>query len=110
MWLAVTSYDVGCSLKITASHLVLSVLKTQLNFFAMTRNEDTSRYESQSLGVGEQDSHDVEQDASTPDQADSRQRDSKRIRISVLVGSAILQLPIWGKMGLSSWLWLYSYI
>ncbi|KAI9838846.1 MAG: hypothetical protein M1819_004053 [Sarea resinae] len=46
--------------------------------------------------VAEQQLHDTEQDASSIDQADSRQWESNRKRACVLVGCSILQLPIWG--------------
>jgi hypothetical protein len=39
---------------------------------------------------------DAEQDAINMEQAEIRQAESKRKRASVLLGSAILQLPIWG--------------
>ncbi|KAL4778305.1 major facilitator superfamily domain-containing protein [Aspergillus varians] len=48
---------------------------------------------------GERGAGDVEQsvmDAGQADSTDSRQMESKRTKISVLIGSGILQLPIWG--------------
>lgn len=68
----------------------------------MTRNEDISLRESLPSGVGEQQPHDIEPEASNLDEADSRQWESHRKRACVLVGSAILQLPIWGRLSLTS--------
>ena len=62
----------------------------------MAQNESISLHESAPPYAGEQELHDLEHDASSPDQANSRRRESKTTRICVLVGSAILQLPIWG--------------
>lgn len=61
----------------------------------MARNEDISLRESPPSDVREQEAQDIEQDVSNAD-AESRQWEPKRKRLSVLVGSAILQLPIWG--------------
>ena len=56
---------------------------------------------------GQQEPHDIEQSAVTIDQADSRQWETKRKRACVLLGSSILQLPIWGRPSPSSHLTLY---
>lgn len=74
----------------------------------MTPKETISLRESLPPDVGEQDGHNIEQAASNPNQADSRQWESTRKRACVLLGSAILQLPIWGKKPLFSWLQFYS--
>ena len=68
----------------------------------MTRNEGISLRESLPSDVGEQELHNTEQDASNLDQADSRRWESNRKRACVLVGSAILQLPIWGRLNPTS--------
>jgi len=60
----------------------------------MTRNEDVSLQESLPSGNGEQELHSTEREESSLDQAESRQWESNRKRVCVLVGSAILQLPI----------------
>ncbi|MCJ1269319.1 hypothetical protein MMC22_009210 [Lobaria immixta] len=62
----------------------------------MIRNECISLREPLPPDVGEQEPHGTEQNAFNLDQADSRLWESNRNRASVLVGSAILQLPIWG--------------
>ena len=64
----------------------------------MSLNEDISLRESLPSDVGEQEAHNTLQDASNLDQADSRIWESKTKRACVLVGSAILQLPIWGRL------------
>lgn len=61
----------------------------------MPRSETSSLEESRPSDVGEQEPQDIEQDVSNAD-AEPRQWESNRKRVSVLVGSAILQLPIWG--------------
>ncbi|KAL8819980.1 MAG: hypothetical protein Q9191_007614 [Dirinaria sp. TL-2023a] len=61
----------------------------------MLRSETRSLEESRPSDVGEQEPQDIEQDVSNAD-AEPRQWESNRKRVSVLVGSAILQLPIWG--------------
>lgn len=64
----------------------------------MTPIGDISLRESSPAGIGEQEPHDAEQNASNLDQAESRRWESSRTRAWVLVGSAILQLPIWGGL------------
>lgn len=64
--------------------------------FKMVQNEGISLREPLPPDVGEQEPHDTEQNAFNLDQADSRLWESNRKRACVLVGSAILQLPIWG--------------
>jgi hypothetical protein len=64
----------------------------------MTRNEGIFLHESMPSDVGPEEHHDTEQNASHADQADSRQYESNRKRARVLVGVAILQLPIWGRL------------
>ena len=62
----------------------------------MAQIESISLQESLPPDAGEQEPQNVEQDASSPDQASSRLQESKITRISVLVGSGVLQLSIWG--------------
>jgi hypothetical protein len=50
----------------------------------------------------ERDAADVEQRAVDAEQADLRQLESKRTKLCVLIGSGILQLPIWGTFGYMS--------
>ena len=69
----------------------------------MTRNEDIPLRETLASDVVEQAPNDLEQEVSNLDQADLRQRESSRKRARVLVGSAIVQLPIWGRLGILSW-------
>ena len=64
----------------------------------MAQNESISLRESQPPNAAESELQDVEQDAPASDQANVRQRESKRTRLCVLLGSAILQLPIWGTL------------
>ena len=65
---------------------------------AMAPNEDIALRESRPSGLElDTDSHDTEQNMASHSQSDMRQWESKRKRASVLAGSAISQLPIWGK-------------
>lgn len=66
------------------------------------RNEGISLREPLPPDVGGQEPQDTEQHAFNLDQADSRQWESNRKRACVLVGSAILQLPIWGRLSPTS--------
>ena len=74
----------------------------------MAQIESISLQESLPPDAGEQEPQDVEQDASSPDQANSSLQESKKTRISVLVGSGILQLPIWGTLHRTFWSQFYS--
>jgi hypothetical protein len=67
----------------------------------MPQNEVISLHESVPPDAGEQVSQETEQDALSVDQGNSRQWESNWKRACVLVGSAILQLPIWGKINSS---------
>ena len=67
----------------------------------MTQNEGITLRESVPSDVSEQEPYDTENDAANLDQADSRLWESKRKRFCVLVGSAMLQLPIWGRLSRS---------
>ena len=62
----------------------------------MAQIESISLQESLPPDPVEQEPQDGEQDASSPDQGNSRPQESKTTRISVLVGSGVLQLSIWG--------------
>lgn len=55
--------------------------------------------ESQTTGLHEADSSEAEQRAADPEQTDPRQVESNRTKLSVLIGSGIIQVPIWGKFG-----------
>lgn len=72
-------------------------------------NDSISLRESRPADTGEQeDIRNHEQSPSDVDQADSRRWDSnRRTKACVLVGSAVLQLPIWGTLGHhhSQWRW-----
>ena len=72
------------------------------NRFTMAPFEVISLRESLPTDTGEREAHDIEQDTSNLEQANSRQWDSSGKRARVLVGSAILQLPIWGRLSLAS--------
>lgn len=52
--------------------------------------------ESRASAIHELDSSDAEQRTMDLEQIDSRQEESNRKKLSVLVGSGIIQLPIWG--------------
>ncbi len=75
----------------------------------MTRNESISFRDSLPSDIGEQEPHGTELDATDLDQADSRPLESNRKRFCVLVGSAMLQLPIWGRLSPTYWLHFYSH-
>ncbi|CAJ2512923.1 Uu.00g010420.m01.CDS01 [Anthostomella pinea] len=62
----------------------------------MSRNASISLHERPRPGVEGQEARDTEQDAGNLDTVESRQWDSKRKRIYILVGASISQLPIWG--------------
>ena len=64
----------------------------------MTSNESICLREPLPSAVSVHETQDTEQAASHLDEADPRQVESNRKRICVLLGSAILQLPIWGKI------------
>ena len=63
----------------------------------MARNENISLHEPMASHVGEANQQNTEQDADIQDQAEPRQYESSVKRACVLLGSAILQLPIWGR-------------
>ena len=67
----------------------------------MTGNEGVSVREPRPSDAGEQVPQDIEH-AIDLDQVDSRLWESNRKRICVLVGSAMLQLPIWGGLSPTS--------
>ena len=67
----------------------------------MTGNEGVSFGEPRPSDAGEQVPQDTEH-AIDLDQVDSRLWESNRKRICVLVGSAMLQLPIWGGLSPTS--------
>ena len=65
------------------------------------RNESISLREYPLSEVGDhEEPHDTEREASNfeEEEVDPRQWESSRTRACVLVGSAILQLPIWGTL------------
>jgi hypothetical protein len=66
----------------------------------MTRNEDIPLRETPANRC-EQEPYDTERDAFNLHHADSRQWESNRKRTCVLLGSTILQLPIWGRLSVS---------
>ena len=74
----------------------------------MPSNASISHRESLPSDVFVQEPHDTEQDATHLDEAASRQLESTRKRVCVLLGSAILQLPIWGRTNPTSPLQLNS--
>ena len=64
----------------------------------MAQNEGISLRESLASEVGEPGAHHGhEEEASDRDLADPRQYESIRKRACVLLGSAMLQFPIWGR-------------
>ena len=68
----------------------------------MARDEDIALHELQ-VTNSEPEGLDIEQQSAvTIDQADSRQWETKRKRACVLLGSSLLQLPIWGTQTPSS--------
>ena len=73
----------------------------------MAQVESISLQESLPPDAPEHELQDGEQDASRPDQGNSRLQESKTTRFSVLVGSGVLQLPIWGTLNRTFWLQFY---
>lgn len=65
----------------------------------MREREQIALQESQATTNGNQDGSDVEQTVFDAEQAGSRQIESQRTKLFVLIGSGILQLPIWGTFG-----------
>ena len=61
-----------------------------------------SLQESRPVENAQQRPNDMEQAATNLESAELRQQELKRIRLAVLLGSAILQLPIWGILVLHS--------
>jgi hypothetical protein len=70
----------------------------------MRETEEFSLPESRTSASGERDAFDVEQSVVDAEQTDSRQMESKRTKLCVLIGSGILQLPIWGTFGTHVWI------
>jgi hypothetical protein len=68
----------------------------------MARNEDIILQEPASSAAGEQETQGPEQDALSLEQAEEREWESHWRRGCVLLGNALLQLPIWGRPSLSS--------
>lgn len=64
----------------------------------MTSHEDITLREPRpwSSDFREQEPLDIDRDEANPDQSDSDQWESNKKKLCVLLGSAILQLPIWG--------------
>ncbi|KAJ9296860.1 hypothetical protein DTO271G3_5059 [Paecilomyces variotii] len=62
----------------------------------MRETEEFALPVSRTSASGERDAFDVEQSVADAGQIDSRQIESKRTKLCVLIGSGILQLPIWG--------------
>jgi hypothetical protein len=62
----------------------------------MSRTQEIAPQQPLAAEADELELHDAEQQAYNGDQVDLRQLESKRKRWAVLVGVAILQLPIWG--------------
>ena len=88
----------------TLQRLVENVLRIQsTSQFAMTGMEGVSMREPRPSDAREQELRDTEY-AGDLDQIDSRLWESNRKRICVLVGSAMLQLPVWGELSPLFWL------
>lgn len=64
----------------------------------MAETDQIRLSESQTAGIHEVDSSEAEQRAADPEQTDPRQVESNRTKLSVLIGSGIIQVPIWGKL------------
>ena len=64
----------------------------------MAQNEDISLREPMASEVGVLNQRNTEQEADSQEQAESRQYESSVKRACVILGSAILQLPIWGRL------------
>lgn len=62
----------------------------------MRDNEEFALAESRATTSGRGDATDVEHNVMAEEQTNMRQLESKRTKLSVLIGSGILQLPIWG--------------
>lgn len=80
------------------SKLTATINTFQLSGFNMSQNEDIVLREEPPTGRGSSTVSGTEHDVPNLDQLDSRQGESHRKRACVLIGSAILQLPIWGKL------------
>lgn len=63
----------------------------------MTGNDSLAPREPSLRGSVQRETLDLEQDETYDDHGRARHSESKSRRICVLLGSAILQLPIWGK-------------
>jgi hypothetical protein len=97
-------------------HICMAHTSTRLKFFGlkatqhnllkvsifkeitMPQNEVISLRETRRSDASEHQLYNNEEDASSLDQADSRRWESNRRRACVLVGSGLLQLPIWGRL------------
>jgi hypothetical protein len=72
------------------------VLSFITNSSKMSQSDNISLYELQPAVLGEQQDGHTNQDASHLGQASLRQSESNKTRVCVLLGVAMLQLPIWG--------------
>jgi hypothetical protein len=63
----------------------------------MSRTEENPLPESFPPNADEQELHDLEVEGLNLDQAELRHNKSSRKKACVLLGTAILQLPIWGE-------------
>lgn len=80
-----------------SSKLIMPTADTSLA--TMTDIEEFSLSVSRNSASGERGASDVEQRALDAEQSDSRQMESKGTKVCVLIGSGMLQLPIWGTFG-----------
>ena len=79
------------------SNLTATISTFRLSGLNMSQNADIYLQEEPPAGHGSPRLSGTEHDVPNFDQLDSRQWESHRKRACVLIGSAILQLPIWGK-------------
>lgn len=77
------------------SKLILLTANT-ISLATMTDVEEFSLSVSQISASGERGASDIEQRSVDAEHTDSRQMEPKRTKLCVLIGSGMLQLPIWG--------------
>lgn len=68
----------------------------------MPQNETISLRQTTASNISELEVHDEEQEDIAHDQAGQRQNGSKTKKTCVLIGSGLIQLPIWGKGNMTS--------
>lgn len=103
-WLQCISKAISYSQSLTTSQTVETAVFSKLilliadttSLATMTDIEGYSLSVSRISASGERGASDIEQRSVDAEHTDSRQMEPKRTKLCVLIGSGMLQLPIWG--------------